>query len=162
MIAQARSIVIVALSLSLPIFATARAGIDETVQAIVNSDIRFTLAESYVPFIPVAWANYRHYAATEFVSGPDPGEFRERQSNVGAIVRFARKAMGLKQVVLAALLDVTASTVSKWETGTDPVSKTTQLAVLALVDLSIGGADLRLIPESTDKDKPLEVPHRAA
>ena len=75
-------LVVVALSLS----PTARAGIDDLVQAIAHSDIRFTLADSYVPFIPIAWANYRHYTETEFVNNVGLGKFREDQANLGAIV----------------------------------------------------------------------------
>jgi len=59
------------------------------VQAIVNSDIRFTLADSYVPFIPVAWAVYRDYSDAEFVNDIEavsPGEFGQRQANVGLIL----------------------------------------------------------------------------
>lgn len=83
---------------------------------------------------------------------------RVTPDNVGAIVRFARKAMGLKQVVLAGLLDVTSQTVSRWETGAEPVAKTTQLAILALLDLSITGHDLRSLALGIEADQPLVVP----
>lgn len=52
----------------------------------------------------------------------------------GDELRFARKAMGLRQPDLAALLDVATETVSRWETGADPIRRQTQIAVLLLVE----------------------------
>ena len=50
------------------------------------------------------------------------------------MLRFARRAMGLRQKELAELLEVTESTVSKWENGEEPFRRTTQLAIAAIVE----------------------------
>ncbi|HEX4475220.1 MAG TPA: helix-turn-helix domain-containing protein [Polyangiaceae bacterium] len=52
----------------------------------------------------------------------------------GAELKFARKAMGLKQVDLAEHLGVNAETVSRWETDADNFKRTVQLAVLRLLE----------------------------
>jgi DNA-binding transcriptional regulator YiaG len=52
----------------------------------------------------------------------------------GAVMRFARRTLGLKQTELAKLLDLAVETVSRWETGTNPAPHTTQLALAALID----------------------------
>ncbi len=51
----------------------------------------------------------------------------------GAEIRFARKALGLTQARLAALLDVAPETVSRWETGAEAMSRVSRLALLAVV-----------------------------
>lgn len=56
------------------------------------------------------------------------------ESIEGGELRFARKAMGLTQPELAALLDVATETVSRWETGADPIRRQTQLAVLLFLE----------------------------
>jgi DNA-binding XRE family transcriptional regulator len=58
----------------------------------------------------------------------------EAESIHGEELRFARKAMGLRQPDLAALLDVAAETVSRWETGTESIRRQTQLAVLLYLE----------------------------
>jgi DNA-binding transcriptional regulator YiaG len=52
----------------------------------------------------------------------------------GAELKFARKAMGLKQTDLAEHLGVTAETVSRWENGAEAFKRTVQLAVLRLLE----------------------------
>jgi DNA-binding transcriptional regulator YiaG len=52
----------------------------------------------------------------------------------GDELRFARKAMDQLQPALAALLDVSVGTVSRWETGAEPTQRQTQLAVLLLLE----------------------------
>lgn len=52
----------------------------------------------------------------------------------GDELRFARKAMDQLQPALAALLDVSVGTVSRWETGAEPIGRQTQLAVLLLLE----------------------------
>lgn len=52
----------------------------------------------------------------------------------GAELKFARKAMGLRQPELARMLGVTTETVCRWETGSEPFKRQTQLAVLRLVE----------------------------
>jgi len=51
----------------------------------------------------------------------------------GAEIRFARKALGLTQASLAALLDVAPETISRWETGSEAMSRVSRLALLAVV-----------------------------
>jgi DNA-binding transcriptional regulator YiaG len=60
--------------------------------------------------------------------------FQQVESIEGGELRFARKAMGLRQPELAALLDVATETVSRWETGADPIRRQTQLAVLLFLE----------------------------
>lgn len=52
----------------------------------------------------------------------------------GAELKFARRTMGLKQTDLAGHLGVTAETVSRWETETDPFKRPIQLALLKLLE----------------------------
>jgi DNA-binding transcriptional regulator YiaG len=52
----------------------------------------------------------------------------------GDELRFARKAIGLRQPELGGLLDVSVGTVSRWETGAEPIQRQTQLAVLLLLE----------------------------
>jgi DNA-binding transcriptional regulator YiaG len=51
----------------------------------------------------------------------------------GAEIRFARKALGLTQARIAGLLDVAPETVSRWETGSETMSRVSRLALLAVV-----------------------------
>jgi DNA-binding transcriptional regulator YiaG len=51
----------------------------------------------------------------------------------GAEIKFARKALGLTQARLAALLEVAPETVSRWETGAEAMSRVSRLALLAVV-----------------------------
>jgi DNA-binding transcriptional regulator YiaG len=51
----------------------------------------------------------------------------------GDELRFARKAMGLKQTDLAQHIGVTAETVSRWETGAEAFKRPIQLAVLCML-----------------------------
>jgi DNA-binding transcriptional regulator YiaG len=53
----------------------------------------------------------------------------------GEVLRFARKALGLRQQDLAAILDRTPETISRWESGAEPISKTIQLAVAQVIDV---------------------------
>jgi len=52
----------------------------------------------------------------------------------GGEMKFARKAMGLRQPELGKLLGVAAETVSRWETGADPFKRYVSLAVLYLLE----------------------------
>lgn len=60
--------------------------------------------------------------------------FQHTESINGEELRCARKAMGLRQPDLAALLDVATETVSRWETDKDPIRRQTQLAVLLYLE----------------------------
>src|SRR5690349_17797975 len=52
----------------------------------------------------------------------------------GAELKFARKALGLKQTDLAEHLGVNAETVSRWETEAETFKRPVQLAVLRLLE----------------------------
>mgnify|MGYP002398578210 FL=1 len=54
----------------------------------------------------------------------------------GSVLRFARKALGLKQSELARALDIDEATVSRFENGKSQISRETQLAVAHLLALS--------------------------
>ncbi len=58
----------------------------------------------------------------------------QAEAIIGSELKFARKAMGLRQTELAAMLDVTAETISRWENDAEPIRRQTQLAVLLLVE----------------------------
>jgi DNA-binding transcriptional regulator YiaG len=51
----------------------------------------------------------------------------------GAELKFARKALGLRQTELAEQLGVAPETVSRWENGTESFKRAVQLAILALL-----------------------------
>lgn len=61
----------------------------------------------------------------------------------GEELRFARKALSLRQVDLADLLDVRGETVSRWETGAEDFPRQAQLAVLALLTEMLQHGELR-------------------
>jgi len=56
-----------------------------------------------------------------------------------AEMRFARKALALKQTELAKLLGVSAFTVSDWESSKGRITKQTQLAMRALLEQAKNG-----------------------
>jgi DNA-binding transcriptional regulator YiaG len=59
---------------------------------------------------------------------------RERHPVAGSVVRYARKAMGLRQTDLARHLGCAAETISRWENGTETMPRQAQLAVVAMLD----------------------------
>lgn len=67
---------------------------------------------------------------------------REVELVSGAELRFARKALGLRQTELAEHLGVTPETVCRWETGADPFRRPVHLAVMALVESVINTGEL--------------------
>lgn len=75
----------------------------------------------------------------------------------GSSIRSARKALGLRQADLAILLGCEPETVSRWETGSRPMPRAEQLAVVALLDgVERGDTDLQALlhtPQGDDKDK---------
>lgn len=82
----------------------------------------------------------------------------------GAVIKCARKALGLKQAELAALLDVTPETVSRWENDREPTQRATQLAVAAIIDHALQYGVVPKLPSERDREDPngthLEVPLR--
>jgi DNA-binding transcriptional regulator YiaG len=60
----------------------------------------------------------------------------------GAVVRYARKALGLRQVDLAVLLHKSAENISRWETGDIEIPRAEQLAVMACLDAAERGIDV--------------------
>lgn len=52
----------------------------------------------------------------------------------GEVLKYARKAMGLRQSDLAKLLERTVEWVSRWETGATVATRADQLAIVALLD----------------------------
>lgn len=86
----------------------------------------------------------------------------------GAMLRYARKALGITQPELAKLISHKPETISRWENDKRPVERAEQLALVALLDLVERGEDIhklisamdnlanRSLPkrlEVTDKDK---------
>jgi DNA-binding transcriptional regulator YiaG len=70
----------------------------------------------------------------------------------GSVTRDARKALGLRQVDLASLLECEPETLSRWESGARVMPRAEQLALVALLDeVESFGVDLR---ELLDKKKP--------
>jgi DNA-binding transcriptional regulator YiaG len=61
----------------------------------------------------------------------------------GEELRFSRKALSLRQLDLAELLDVRSETVSRWETGAEEFPRQAQLAVLALLKEMLQYGELR-------------------
>lgn len=57
----------------------------------------------------------------------------------GTVMKYARKAMGLRQEDLADLLGLDRATVSRLETGMMNITRQTQLALLGLVDVAKDG-----------------------
>jgi DNA-binding transcriptional regulator YiaG len=84
--------------------------------------------------------------------------FQQAESINGDELRCARKAMGLRQPDLAALLDVATETVSRWETGADPIRRQTQLAVLLFLEHTrCNGAPVPLAPSNDMASAPVRI-----
>jgi DNA-binding XRE family transcriptional regulator len=83
--------------------------------------------------------------------------FKKAESINGDELRFARKTMGLRQPDLGALLDVATETVSRWETGADPIRRQTQLAVLLFLEYTQQyGSPVPLAP-ANDQTLPVRI-----
>jgi transcriptional regulator with XRE-family HTH domain len=59
---------------------------------------------------------------------------REAPKVDGAMVKYARRALGFKQTELAELLGCASETLSRWETDTAPIPRAEQLAIVAILD----------------------------
>jgi len=85
----------------------------------------------------------------------------------GGVLRYARKAAGLRQADLALLLGLSPETVSRYETSGEDVPRAVQMAMHGLLLAREGGADLRALIANAQKSTSateLVVPpsHRAA
>jgi DNA-binding transcriptional regulator YiaG len=77
----------------------------------------------------------------------------------GQVVRYARKALGLRQEELATLLACRGETVSRWETEAIEIPRTEQLALVALLDgVECGQLDPADALERAKQDKPRKGP----
>lgn len=59
----------------------------------------------------------------------------------GEVVRYARKALGLKQKELGKILGYTHETVSRWENDKDPMPRAAGSALIGLLMRAIDGED---------------------
>jgi DNA-binding transcriptional regulator YiaG len=68
---------------------------------------------------------------------------REAKNIDGAVIKYARKALGLTQTRLAGLLGIASETLSRWETDAAEMPRTTQLALVAVLDgVELAGGDV--------------------
>lgn len=74
----------------------------------------------------------------------------------GAMLRYARKALGLKQTELAEALGHAGETVSRWETGQAAISRADHLALITLLNTAITP------PAKLDDSGVLRLPSHAA
>jgi DNA-binding XRE family transcriptional regulator len=73
----------------------------------------------------------------------------------GTVIRYARKAIGLRQIDLADILGCASETLSRWETDNQPTLRDTQLALIAIlygVDACGGDAEKFLMQEKARSD----------
>lgn len=76
----------------------------------------------------------------------------------GNVARDARKALNLRQVDLASLLGCEPETLSRWESGTRPMPRAEQLALVALLDeVESFGVDVRELLDRKKSDQPIEM-----
>lgn len=78
-------------------------GVDDIVQAIASSELRFSRTESDVPFPALGWVKYHHYSTAEFANfegGPSPGSFRQHEVNFGLVMPVH---VAQRDIVLAGL-----------------------------------------------------------
>ncbi len=60
----------------------------------------------------------------------------DRADAGGEVYKYARKALGLRQIDLASLLRVEPETISRWENGRVAMPRAEQLAMVALIDVA--------------------------
>lgn len=71
----------------------------------------------------------------------------------GTVLRYARKALGLRQTELAALLQCTPETLSRWENGAQQMKRAEQLALVALIEgVERDGVDIKKSLPSKSED----------
>src|SRR5579883_809135 len=84
---------------------------------------------------------------------------REAPEVDGAVMKYARRALGMKQVDLAACIGCQPETLSRYETGTQ-VPRAVQLAVVAVLDgvEQAGGIEVYLEDKDGRASRTFEVP----
>jgi DNA-binding transcriptional regulator YiaG len=89
---------------------------------------------------------------------------REAKEIDGPVVKYARRALGMKQTELAEHLDCRPETLSRWETGDAPIPRAEQLAIVAILDAVelAGSLEAYLSQESSRPSKTFDVPPRKA
>ncbi|HEY3237579.1 MAG TPA: helix-turn-helix domain-containing protein [Polyangiaceae bacterium] len=75
---------------------------------------------------------------------------RDAETVSGAVLRFSRKALGLKQDELAELLSYTAETISRFETDARDAPQVYRLALAELLARELRGGDFALEPNDGD------------
>lgn len=87
---------------------------------------------------------------------------REGRRVNGEVLRYARKALGLRQADLAKLLGLGSEWISRWETGSTAATRSNQLAIVALLDdawMHLYRGEELPVPEVGSADgQPLEAP----
>lgn len=87
-----------------------------------------------------------------YVTGPDLNRFElmvaaelgKAGEVSGGILRFMRKALGMKAMELAKLLDVSPETVSRWETGAQSIDRRTMTLVAVMITDKLEGRETTL------------------
>ena len=89
---------------------------------------------------------------------------RDAKEVDGAVVKYARRALGMKQADLAEQIGCRAETLSRWETGDQTMPRAEQLAIVAVLDAVgvAGSLEAYLEQESGRPSKTFDVPPRRA
>lgn len=89
---------------------------------------------------------------------------RDAKEVDGAVVRYARRALGMKQADLAEHIGCRPETLSRWETGEAAMPRAEQLAIVAILDAVelAGSLEAYLTQESGRPSKTFDVPPRRA
>jgi len=86
---------------------------------------------------------------------------RDGRHASGAVVRYGRKALGLRQEELAKLLECVVETISRWENDKVEIGRAEQLAIVALLDgVECGQLDLAEALEKLDGPPPSKGPEK--
>ncbi len=64
---------------------------------------------------------------------------RKVKNPCGDVMRYARKALSMRQTEFAEALEVRPETVSRWENGRLPISKMTAMAVVGFLEITARG-----------------------
>lgn len=78
---------------------------------------------------------------------------RDGRNVDGAVLKYARKALGLKQTELASVLQCKPETLSRWETGSSTMPRAEQLALAGLLEqVERTGIDPRSLISDQDQN----------